>query len=386
MKLMVNLNILKPPLTGVGQYVYRILKELLKEQEITEICGFKGFHWFKDKEEVTQYLEGLKGCNLNVNYDKMGKYKRFLAHYALVRLAYGFVRDIVFSYHAQKDFIYWDGGFTPIYFKGKMVITVHDLSYIRYAEFHPKERVLWMQHILPNAIKRSCHILTVSEFSKKEIIDIFKIDACKISVVHPPISDSFKAYRQEECQEVLQKYHLQWKSYILSVATLEPRKNLERLLDAYMLFEKDIKKQYPLVLVGAIGWLDNELHKKLEKLKYNGYVMLLGYVHDDILPFLYASAACFAYVSLYEGYGMPIAESLKSNTICIASCRGAMLEAGGEGAIYVDPMDIHDIALGLKKGLQKNQEAIIKHNNINNPAQAAQKLLELLKKVERLSL
>ncbi|RAX58594.1 hypothetical protein CCZ01_02070 [Helicobacter monodelphidis] len=362
MKLLVNLGIITSPLTGIGYYLYRSIQELLKKDEITELAGFTQKGWKQNKQEVSDYLQNVYAqSNAQVeNVYRFVALRKALVKSHFIRLAYYATRDLLLKKELQskEDFLYWDGGYIPVAFKGKRVITIHDISHIRYGEFHPKTRVQLLNYYLPRAIQKSQHLFSVSHFSKQEIMEYFGVKAEKISVLYPPIAPIFKPYRQEEIQPLLQLHSLRYKGYILSVATLEPRKNFQRLLEAYMRLEKSTREEFPLVLVGGVGWLSEPLMYDISVLQKEGSVRMLGYVAGEDLPLFYAGAKAFAYVSLYEGYGMPIAESLKCGVPVVTSRCGAMLESGGKSSIYVDPLNIDEIADGLNYALKLGEYSL----------------------------
>ncbi|MDE6979191.1 MAG: glycosyltransferase, partial [Helicobacter sp.] len=169
-----------------------------------------------------------------------------------------------------------------------------------------------------------------------------------------------------------------YNGYLLSVATLEPRKNLERLLDAYALLSPAVQKAYPLVLIGTSGWLNHTLGTKIMQLVQTGNVRLLGYLDSSQLPFLYAGARAFAYLSVYEGYGMPIAEALCCGIPAVIANYGAMLQTGGKHAITTDVYSIACIAKALQQALDSPKIDNCDIESVVFPQDAAQRLLRIL--------
>lgn len=372
MRLLLNLSLLSPPLTGIGQYTARLLPHLLDDSRVS-LCGFGRMGWVASKEQIRALLQTPSSAPILI--------KKLRSHDLLaLRFAYFELRKIWLSLkkpHDYEDWHYWEGGFLPLLAHPKL-ITIHDLSHIRYPEFHPRARVQLLNHYLPSAMAESKAILTVSEFSKSEIIELFGIQSEKIHVLPPSILPTFCPKSKEECAPLLQSYNLNYNGYLLSVATLEPRKNLERLLDAYALLSPAVQKAYPLALIGASGWLNHALGAKIMQLVQTGNVRLLGYLNSAQLPFLYAGARAFAYPSVYEGYGMPIAEALCCGIPTVVANCGAMRQTGGKHAITADVFCVASIAKALQQALDSPKMGNCNIESVVFPQDAAQRLLKIL--------
>lgn len=220
------------------------------------------------------------------------------------------------------------------------ISTVHDLLVYEYPDIsHPyivetqKRRLRW--------VKKECDtILTDSVFTKDQLVKILHINSTRIEVVYPGISDKFKPVSHDEVQRIKQKYGL-YDDYILAVGTLEPRKNIKAVLDAFERFLKHplisaIKKPIELIIVGKFGWG--------EKLKKSKYVKSLGFVEENDLPAVYNGAAFFVYPSLYEGFGFPILEAMACGCPVITSNRGSLSELVSNAASIADPEVPDDIS------------------------------------------
>jgi alpha-1,3-rhamnosyl/mannosyltransferase len=233
--------------------------------------------------------------------------------------------------------------------------TVYDLSHLVYPECHPKARVQFLDKRLEQSIDRSDRIVTISEFSKEEIVKKFGIDRKKIFIVPPAVSNHFR--REPELVELFslrQRYQLP-EQFILSICTLEPRKNLVSLVNAFKLLPTAMRKAYPLVLVGARGWGNDKLDALLIKLEQNGEVIRIGYVTQQDLPLFYRAAKMLVYVSLYEGYGMPIAEAMASGTAIITSNVSSMPEVANGSCLLVEPLDENMICEAIQGLVEDNK-------------------------------
>jgi alpha-1,3-rhamnosyl/mannosyltransferase len=192
----------------------------------------------------------------------------------------------------------------------------------------------------------------------------------KIHVVPLGVSNDYHPYKKEEYLPVLKKYNLNNIKYILSVATLEPRKNLNSLIDAYLLLPKLVRNEYKLVIVGARGWLSKDLLLRIEMLMKRGDIISLGYIDSADLPYIYSGSNGFALPSLYEGFGLPVLEAMAAGTPVLTSTSSSLPEVADGAAILSNANDIEDISSGLlrlieddswrqlaiKKGLDRAQE------------------------------
>ncbi len=197
------------------------------------------------------------------------------------------------------------------------------------------------------ALEGAAAVVTISEFSAREIAEHYGTDRSKIAIVPPGVSPVFHPRPSGELALFRERYALP-SCYLLSVATLEPRKNFQNLCRAYLSLDAELRSRHPLVVVGAKGWHLPEIEELLEPLERQGQVIRLGYVPEGDLPLLYAGSCGLCYPSLYEGYGMPIAEAVASGIPVVTSGSSAMPEAGGNRAWYADPLSIPSIARSIE--------------------------------------
>ncbi len=195
------------------------------------------------------------------------------------------------------------------------------------------------------AIKRSKKIITISQNTKKDIYSLCNVGLHKVSVIYPGFHSRFCPIKDEDkTKKVLRRYGLD-KGFIFFVGTLEPRKNIIRLIEAYFRGRFQAK----LVIVGKRGWLYQEIFKKIKELNLKNRIVFLDYVPDEDLPYLYNAASCFVYPSLYEGFGLPPLEAMACGCPVITSNISSLPEVVGDAGILVDPYNIDDIAGALKK-------------------------------------
>jgi glycosyltransferase involved in cell wall biosynthesis len=205
-----------------------------------------------------------------------------------------------------------------------------------------------MRPFIPLAARRATAIIAVSEATKKDIVRILKVKASQVHVIHEAVSPVFRPLPPDDSlEEVRRAYNLP-KRFLLYVGTIEPRKNLVRLIQAYHHLCQRQEHAHALVFVGSPGWKCDEVFATVERLSLNGKVRFLGYVPQADLVALYNLAEAMAFPSLYEGFGLPILEAMACGTPVIASPNGSLQEVAGSAAEFVDPKNVESIADGLQ--------------------------------------
>lgn len=244
------------------------------------------------------------------------------------------------GYYYFPSFLAW-----PLWFN-KSSVVVHDVTYLAVPECVEIGNRQYLERTVPFSIKNAHNVIAVSEFSKSEIIKYYGIDEEKIHVAHPSVEKKhFYKRSAEEIHKVKAKYDIFSEKYILSVGNIEPRKNYERLVDAYVQLPREITDEYPLVIVGAGGWNNGAVKEKIQKAKEDGYKIInpKQFVEDDDMPALYSGAEFFIFTPIYEGFGMSPVEAYACGTPVIASNVASVPEAAGKAAMYVDPYSVEDI-------------------------------------------
>ena len=363
-----------PPLSGVGRYTEQLLLDLFHHADIESIEGFIDFKMINHQNllELTESLD--KKNKTNIRQSTLSNYNMPLLKAIAKHLPFSmFIRQQIQSqlfknkFKHYQDFIYWESNYILAPFDGYTVATIYDLSHIRHPEFHPLERTQWMDSQLPKTIKNADALTTISEFSKQEIMDCFNVPEDKISIVSPAVSSIFRyPYSEIQKQNIKQQFSLP-EQYILSVGTLEPRKNIKGLVQAYSQLSPTLRDAFPLVIVGAKGWRTQETEHIIAPFLKKGQIIMLGYVAQQELPILYAAATLFVYLSYYEGYGMPIAEAMCSNTAVLCSNTTSMPEVSANSTQLVDPNDIDTISEQLTELLEDKN----KRENLQKKAQYA---------------
>jgi alpha-1,3-rhamnosyl/mannosyltransferase len=236
------------------------------------------------------------------------------------------------------------------------VVTVHDLSFVHFPETHPAGRVRVLNQRLPRSLAAARAVITDSLAVREEITAQYGVRPEKVHAIPLGVSPRFRPRSAAELQPAMQRYDLTAGGYLLCVGTLEPRKNLVRTVRAYSSLPAELRKRFPLVVVGAVGWHESSIVAELEPLARSGEARFLSYVDEDALTLLYAGARGVLYPSLYEGFGLPIAEAMASGAPTLTSNVGCMKELADGAAVLVDPTDIAGIAQGLRRLLEDDAE------------------------------
>lgn len=230
----------------------------------------------------------------------------------------------------------------------KLITTIHDLSIFYYPKYYSMLHQKKMSYYINLSVKQADRIITLGNSIAKEIVDYFKIDSKKVSVVPDGINDYFFSQKTKDYIEVLRKYNIS-KPFILCVGTVEPRKNLLYLLQAYKILPENIKKDILLVHAGGNEWGYEDVYKTIDDLKLNENVKFLEYVDIKTLKVLYENALLFIMPSKYEGFGLPIIEAMACGAPVITSDIAPIREITGDNAFLIDPENIESISAGMNK-------------------------------------
>jgi len=230
------------------------------------------------------------------------------------------------------------------------VLTVHDLVYHLFPAYHKRLNYWYLNAAMPLFVQRADALITISESSKRDLMRIYGVPEEKITVVYEAASPDFRPASAEDVAEVKAYYGLP-ERYLLALGTIEPRKNLIRLVDALRLLrQKD--HMLSLVIVGSAGWLYQDFFQHLEKLDDPRAVLLSGYVPDTHLPAVITGAAAYVLASFYEGFGLPILEAMACGTPVVCSNTSSMPELGGDAARYFDPHDTQGMVAAIATVLE----------------------------------
>lgn len=352
MDVVLAVDAIATPLTGIGRYAFELAHRLPKHAHIKKMRYFSFGRWLSGVE-----LERLTATDFKSTSQTATKGTSLRSRLAGNRLA-------VRAYHTLSTPFYgWrlrDEGdslfHSPNYFlppfPGRSVATIHDLSHVWFPQFHPNARVDYLKRALPETLRRADFLITDAESVRQEVIRHFGWPSDRVTAIPLGVDSIFRPRTNVDLLPVLQRYGLQVDGYTLHVGTVEPRKNIDGLLTAYEALPSALRQRVPLVLVGAHGWQSESIHARIGKGAAAGWVHYLNFVQQDELPFLYSGARLFAYPSFYEGFGLPVLEAMASGVPVVTSNGSSLPEVVGSTALLVDPRDVNALTAALARGLE----------------------------------
>jgi alpha-1,3-rhamnosyl/mannosyltransferase len=251
--------------------------------------------------------------------------------------------------HAEKPTLYHEPNFVLRPFDGPTVLTCHDLAHVRHPTQQPPQRRRFLDSHLPHSLEHADRIIVPSVFVHDEVTATFAVNPDKLRVVPEGVAPRFRPHQAEEIEPALRRFGLTWGGYILSVGTLEPRKNLTTLVAAFAQLPAALRHRYPLVIVGTRGWRHADMDRRLAELAREGTVRILGHVPDVALPAVYAGSALFAYLSVYEGFGLPVLEAMASGVPVLAADTASLVEVADGAAAHVPAHDPKSVNVELAR-------------------------------------
>lgn len=334
MKIGIDLSILNVNQAGTATYVNNLAKALKIVDNENDYLFFAVKH-----------------------YHSMSRHKTFRTRMETI------YRDLlwthgVLSYKtllAKVDILHMPANIIPIVTSCPTIVTLHDTIILKETQIFPIWQRNYFRVFMPLSAKRSSHILTNSKHSKHDICKYLNIIPDKVTVTYLASSPDFKQISDMEISKIRQKYNLG--SYILTVGALEPRKNINRLLEAFALL-RERRLPYQLIHVGPKGWFYDEVFSNVYRLQLQDSVRFLGKVDLDDLVGLYNAASVFVFPSLYEGFGLPVLEAMACGCPVVTSKLSSLPEVVGDAGLTINPYDVQQLAKTIQQVLE--DEALAK--------------------------
>jgi glycosyltransferase involved in cell wall biosynthesis len=230
------------------------------------------------------------------------------------------------------------------------VLTVHDLSFMRYPACSPKPLLDYLLAAVPRSVRRAEVILADSQSTRADIVELLRVPEERVVVLYAGVEPRFVRQDGTAIAAVRERYGLR-RPFLLGLGTLQPRKNFPRLIRACHLLRERHHIPHQLVIGGGRGWLYEEIEETIVALGVQEHVKMVGFVRDEDLPALYSAAEVFAFPSLYEGFGIPILEAMGCGTPVVTATASSLPEVAGEAALMVGAEDVEALADALWRAL-----------------------------------
>jgi glycosyltransferase involved in cell wall biosynthesis len=266
-------------------------------------------------------------------------------------LAWTHMRLPYYARRKHVDLLHVPSSVMPVFAPCPTVISILDVTVLESPQNFNAWQRSYSRLFIPLSARRTSLIVTISEHSKRDIVEHLHVPSAKIAVTQLAASPDFRPISADDIAAIKLRYNL--RSFILTVGTLEPRKNISRLLEAFASLDDACQ----LVHVGPNGWLFDEALNRVDRLKLQDKVRFLGYIPQDDLIALYNAASVFVYPSLYEGFGIPILEAMACGCPVITSSRSAMPEVAGDAALLIDPFSVQEMADAIRRLLDEPELA-----------------------------
>lgn len=335
-------QVVKEKYRGIGRYTLNLINALARIDESNQ------YHL---------YINGLWPCDIGTPADNfcldsgmawpLFSRSRFLEWQVRAPADLRARRFDVFHFTFSQN--------VPLLKSGPIVVTVHDLISIIFREHyrHNKLRPLfdWMW---TKATKKADRIIAVSESTKRDIIEYLDVPEDKIKVVYEAADPIYGPVTEDEVESAKKRFKING-SYIMYVGGMDPRKNLEGLLDAYRRLPTDLSREHKLVVVGRLDQWYPEIEKLISEFGLRERVIFTGFVPDEMLVALYNGASVFVLPSLYEGFGLPLLEAMSCRTPVVCSNAASIPEVIGDAALMVDPRDVDGLAAAIERALTDSE-------------------------------
>ena len=347
--------------TGVEEYTFNLLSNLFEIDKDNQYALFfnswkkskADFSWIEKYPNVSLKKFSFPNKILNFSFWYLGwpKIDKMVGGVDVV-----FMPNIIFGSVSRR---------------AKLILTVHDLSFERYPEYFSRKRRWWHIFINPKKMcRRADKIIAVSYSTKNDIANLYKILPDKIAAIHSAVADKFRiiSHNDEKLVKIKEKYNLPYK-FILSLGTIEPRKNITGIVKAYNALQKYAAKQtsevcdnrprrsvnieeilkYKLVIAGESGWANEKIFEEIRKSPYKNNIQIINSVPDEDKEYFYNLSSLFVYPSFFEGFGFPPLEAMKCGVPVICSNNSSLPEIAGEAAIMVYPDKPEEICQAMKE-------------------------------------
>jgi len=342
---------------GIGRYTRGLVNALLEldtENEYVLLVASRGVARPRPSPEAqAEVYPGGEGRRPNVHWRCLPLTDRHLAilwHRLQLPLP-------VESFTGPVDLFHSPDFTLPPAWRARTLVTVHDLSFLRYPEGADPRLRAYLMDAVPRSVRRADHVLADSQNTRDDLVALLGVPPEKITVVYPGVEPRFRPLDDPGVLSAVRERYRLPERFILHVGTLEPRKNLVRLMEAYALLSEHgvATDEVSLVVAGGRGWLYEGIFQAVERLGLAGRVTFTGFVRDEDLPALYNLADLFVFPSVYEGFGLPPLEAMACGTPVVVSNTSSLPEVVGQAGLLVSPTDVGALAEAMARALRNGE-------------------------------
>lgn len=334
MRIAVNTRFLiKDKLEGIGWFTFEVLQRLVKQHPEHE------FIFLFDRPYAPEFIFGP-----NVQPVVLFPPAR---HATLWYWWFEWSIPLALKRYKADMFLSPDG-FLSLNTKVKTLMVTHDIAHVHFPEQIPFHGRVFYKHFVPKYLKRADQVVTVSHFTKSDIIEHYGIPNEKIAVACNGCRETFQPLGESEKSAIRMQY-AEGKPYFFYLGAVHPRKNIPRLIHAFDLFKQQTGHEMKLLIAGRLAWQTGEVYDAYEKVSCKEDIVFLGYVPDDQLPKLMGAAFALTYLSLFEGFGVPLLEAMNCKVPIIGADAASIPEVVAKAGILVDPFDVMAISKSMQQ-------------------------------------
>jgi glycosyltransferase involved in cell wall biosynthesis len=316
--------------TGAGNYIFNLIRALVRVDRSNEYVVFgKTAHEAElamNEPNVRFVRRDFAGRGVRLAWEQLGLPGQARAH----------LLDVLHSPHYTM----------PLRHPTRSVVTFCDMTFLLHPDLHQAVKRVFFPAIMRLSARRADRLIAISESTRDDLVRMWGVDRSRIAAIPLAADTGYRPRSPEEIAETCGRHGLRPGGYILYVGVLEPRKNVDRLVEAFGRVAKELPG-VDLVIAGRRGWMYDQIFRQVEALGLHERVRFTGYVANEELPALYAGARLFAYPSKYEGFGLPVLEAMSCGTPVITTNVSSMPEVAGDAAVLVEPDDVAGLAAAL---------------------------------------
>ncbi|MBF0590462.1 MAG: glycosyltransferase family 4 protein [Nitrospirae bacterium] len=338
--------------TGIGFYIHNIIKELVR------LAPENAYYLYDTlaKERLHTIVRVDRRLSALERFSRISSVQFPYMTAARVALFLSSLTTGGNRLSLNNTDVFWGTNCRGIYKKHmRTVVTIHDMAHEYFPEAVHPDVLSYIKRYMAEAASNAHTLIAVSENTRMDIMKFLKVDPSRIKVVHEGVSDEFRIIQDPDLLNTIKDRYNLPDNFIFALGTIQPRKNIPRLLEAFALLCDNPSFKHWLVISGAYGWKNKTVYSSIANLRITNRVRFTGYVAQGDLPGIYNLADVFVYPSLYEGFGLPVLEAMACGVPVVTSKVSSIPEVAGNCALMVDPTKVDDIAMAIEAILSDNE-------------------------------